>query len=75
MDFYVNKKKTFSFLVFFIFDMPKIPQNLRERAIGMPNAGMTMSAVAMNVGCSTHTIRHFRQHFQATERTEDRLRI
>ena len=35
--------------VFFIFDMPRIPQNLRERDIGMLNAGMTMNAVAMNV--------------------------
>ena len=41
--------------------MPRIPQNLRERAIGMLNAGMTMNAVAMNIGCSTHAIRHLRQ--------------
>ena len=54
--------------------MPRIPQNLRERAIGMLNAGMTMNAVAMNIGCSTRAIRHLRQRFQATERTEDRPR-
>ena len=30
--------------------MPKIPQHLRERAIGMLD-GMTMNAVAMNIGC------------------------
>ena len=33
--------------------MLRIPQNLHERAIGMHNAGMTMNAVAMNIGCST----------------------
>ena len=38
------------------------------------NAGMTMSAVAMIVGCSTRAIRQLRQRFQATGRTEDRPR-
>ena len=33
--------------------MPRIPQNVRERDIGMLNAGMTMNAVAMNIGCYT----------------------
>ena len=51
--------------------MPRIPQTLRERAIGMLNAGMTMNAAAMNIGCSTRAIRHLRQRFQATGRTED----
>ena len=32
--------------------MPRIPQKLRERGIGMHNTGMTMNAVAMNIGCS-----------------------
>ena len=50
--------------------MPRIPQNLRERAIGMRNAGMTMTAVAMNIGCSTRALRHLRQRFQATGRTD-----
>ena len=54
--------------------MPRIPQNLRERAIGMLNAGMTMNAFAMNIGCSTRAILHLRRHFQATGRTEDRPR-
>ena len=54
--------------------MPRILQNLRERAIGMLNVGMTMKAVAMNNGCSTRAIRHLRQRFQATGRTEDRPR-
>ena len=46
--------------------MCRIPQNLRERANGMLNAGMTMNVVAMNIGCSTCAIRHLRQRFQAT---------
>ena len=51
--------------------MPRIPQNVRERDIGMLNAGMTMNVVAMNTGCSTPAIRHLRQRFQSTGRTED----
>ena len=30
--------------------MPRIPKNLREGTIGMLNAGMTMNAVAMDIG-------------------------
>ena len=52
--------------------MPRIPQNFSERAIGMLNAGITMNAFAMNTGCSTRAIRHLKQRFQATGRTEDR---
>ena len=48
--------------------MPRIPQDLRERAIGILNADMTMDAVAMNIGCSTRAIRHLMQRFQATGR-------
>ena len=40
----------------------------------MLNAGMTMNAVAMNIGCSTRAFRHHRQRFQAKGRTEDRPR-
>ena len=54
--------------------MNKIPQRLRELAIGMFNAGMTMNTVAMNIGFSTRAIRHLRQCFQKTGRTEDRPR-
>ena len=54
--------------------MPRSPPNLRERAIGMHNAGMKMNAVAMKSGCSTRAIRYLRQRFQATGRTEDRPR-
>ena len=41
----IRKRRFFS--VFFIFDMPRIPQNLRERAIGMFNADMAMNAAAI----------------------------
>ena len=41
--------------------MPRIPQNLRERAIGMLNAGMTTSVVVIYIGCSAHAIRHLGQ--------------
>ena len=54
--------------------MPRIPQNIREHAIGMLNGGMTMNAVAMNIGCSTHAISHLKQRFQTTECSEDRPR-
>ena len=32
----------------------------------MLNFGMTINAVAMDIGCSTRAIRHLRQRFQAT---------
>ena len=48
------------FSVFFIFYMPRVPQNLRERAIVMLNAGMMMNAVAMDIRCSIRDIRHLR---------------
>ena len=54
--------------------MPRILQNLLGRAPGMLSAGMRMNAVAMNIGCSTRAIRHLRQRFKATGRTEDRPR-
>jgi hypothetical protein len=49
-----------------------MPQNLRERAIGMLNAGMTMNANGMNTVWSTSAISHLRQRFKATGRTEGR---
>ena len=75
IDFYVCKQKTLKKKsVFLMFDMPRILQNLRERVIGMLNAGMTMNAVAINIGCSARATRHLRQRFQATGPTEDRSR-
>ena len=44
-------KKITVFSIFFTFNMPRIPQNIFQRAIGMLNAGMTMNAVAMNNRC------------------------
>ena len=52
------KKKKITFFVFFIFDIPRIQQNLRDHAIGMFNAGMMLNAVAMNIGRFTCAIRH-----------------
>ena len=43
--------------------MTRIPQNLREHAIGILNACLTMNAVAMNICCSTRAIRYLRQRF------------
>ena len=37
--------------------MPRIPNNLRERAIGMFDAGMSTEHVARHVGCSSRAIR------------------
>ena len=66
-DFYVNKKTTLrkKLSFFFIFDMPTIPKNLRECAIGTLNADMTMNAVAMNIGWFIRAIRHRRQLFSS----------
>ena len=36
--------------------MPRIPQNLSKRVIGMLNASMMMNAVAMNIECFTRAI-------------------
>ena len=77
MDFYVTKERSLekqSFFQFSFFYMHRISQNLGEYAIGMLNAGMTMNAVAMNIGCCTRAIPHLRQRFQATGSTEDRPR-
>ena len=53
--------------------MHRLPQNLRERTIGILNAGMTMNAVAMNIGCSNRAIRHLRQRFQQGVRRIDHV--
>ena len=51
--------------------MPRIPPDLRERAIGMLNAGMATNEVARVVGSSSRAIRNLRQRFQVTGRTAD----
>ena len=37
--------------------MVRVLQNLRERAIGMLNAGIKMNAVATNISCSSRAVR------------------
>ena len=51
--------------------MPRIPQNLRERAIGILNAGITMNAFAMNIGFFYSCYSTPQAIFQTTGRTED----
>ena len=51
--------------------MPRIPNNLRERAIGMLDAGMPTEHVAKHVGCSSRAIRNLRIRFQTTGSTND----
>ena len=46
------------------FRMPRIPNNLRERAIGMLNAGVSTEHVARHVGCYSRAIRNLRLRFQ-----------
>ena len=60
--------------------MPRIPNNLRERAIGMLDAGMSTEDVARHVGSSSRAIRNLRTRFRTTGRIDDlplsgRLRV
>lgn len=54
--------------------MPRLPSDLRERAIGMLHAGMTSEEVAQTMGCSSRSIRRLRERFRLTGRTADRPR-
>ena len=45
---YLSRERTRS-----IFSTPRIPNNLRERAIGMVDAGMSTEHIARHVGCSS----------------------
>ena len=51
--------------------MPRIPNNLRERAIGMLGAGISTEHVARNVGCSSRAIRNLRIRSRTTGSTND----
>ena len=51
--------------------MPRIPNNLREWAIGMLDAGMSTEYVARHVGCSSLVIRNLRIRFRTTGSTND----
>ena len=54
-----------------IFSMPRIPNNLRKRAIGMFDAGMSTKHVAWHVGCSSRAIRNLRIRFRTKGITND----
>ena len=51
--------------------MPRIPNNLRKRAIGMLDAGMSTKHVARHVECSSRAIRNLRIRFRTTGNTND----
>ena len=51
--------------------MPRIPNNLRERAIGMLDAGMSIEHIARHIGCSSRAIRNLRIRFRTTGSTND----
>ena len=54
-----------------MFSIPRIPNNLRERAIGMLDAGMLTEHVARHVGCSSRAIRNIRIRLRTTGSTKD----
>ena len=54
-----------------IFSMPRISNNLRERTIGMLDAGMSTERAARHVGCSSRAIRNLRIRFRTTGSTDD----
>ena len=51
--------------------MPRIPNNLCERAIGMLDAGMSTEHVVRHVGCSSRAIRNFCIRLRTTGSTND----
>ena len=51
--------------------MPRLPNNLSERAIGMLDAGMSTEHVARIVECSSRAIRNLRIRFRTTGSTND----
>ena len=67
----VLKKINVFFLHCSIFSIPRIPNNLRERAIGMFGAGMSTEHVARHVGCSSRAIRNLRVRFRTPGSTND----
>ena len=54
--------------------MPRIPKHLRERAIGMLEAGASTEEVSVQVGSSVQAVRCLRRQFVQTGSTEDRQR-
>ena len=51
--------------------MPIIFNNIRERAIGMLDAGMSTEHVARHVGCSSRAIRILRIRFRTSGSAND----
>ena len=51
--------------------MPQIPKHLRERPIGMLEAGASMEEVSVQVGSSVQAVRSLRRRFVQTGITED----
>ena len=49
-----------------IYSMTRIRDNLRERAIGMLDTGMSIEHVARQFGCSIRAIRNLRLRFRTT---------
>ena len=64
-------KKLRFFLHCSTFSMPRILNNLRERASGMFDAGMSTEHVARHVGCSSQVIRNLRVRFRTIGSTSD----
>jgi len=66
-----KSRKTFHLKFFNKISMPRIPENLRERALGMLEAGGTTAEVAARVGASVQSIRSIRRRFAQTGSTRD----
>jgi len=54
--------------------MPRLSNVQRERAIGMLDAGTSVTAVARTLGCSRHTVYDLQTRLQQTGTTADRPR-
>ena len=54
--------------------MPKVPDHLRERALGMLRGGMRTADVASAINCNVLTVRRLRQRYRETGWTADRPR-
>ena len=52
--------------------MPQMPQNMRERAIGMLNAGMSITTVAARLNVHHSTVSRLRTRFRDTGTTVNR---
>ena len=55
-------------------NMPRVPQNMRKKGIGMLHAGMCTVEIARQLGTSARTIRRLRERFNTAGETKDRLR-